>query len=368
MMPGGKPFGWILFLLLPVFLWCSCSQPPEKEVTDYFYMLTPEGTFDRTESHQGLSAAEFLPWPRQIRVTDLCVFRGKTYLAVNGHGIAVAEVADRAVAITPWYSSNYFSGRSLTRFFSRESALYCHVYFDASFPASRPLPPPAARFGLVRIMISPSGLDYVPRSLLFQGKDEPWEAVGAGALDRDTLVLEWKLTQHSQTRFRYSTINLTDSGEEEQNREWFYAHASASPPTAAADPTAAALMDYAVGRLAKETPGCVVLFNLVEGAGGADRRFVFRDDDGRHPSSVVYHEVRLTRTPDVCSLLLADGRFILARSAARAEWREGRLPELPADCRYQALAVNSGFLCAAWEQVNFYRVGRAGIVIRPGDY
>jgi hypothetical protein len=363
-----RPFGYLLLGVLIFFLFPACDRPSEP-VADLIYVLTGDGAFSPVKNFQDGPDPGVLPWPGQIRVTDILSRGGRAYLAVNGCGIATAEKTDRGIALVPCYTPAYFSGRTLTRLFPMTDGLACHVYYDSSFPESRQGVAPAARIGLLRITAGDSGLDYAPLPLLFQKEYEPWEAVGAGALAPDTLILEWRLTEREQTRFRYSTYRLSDGGEEERGREWFYAHAAlVRSPAAEGEPVPAALMQSVAGRLAGETPGCQILFTVFDASGGADERYMFRDGKARDKRVSVYYDVRLVRMTGVCSLLLGDGRFILARSAEPAAWREDRLPGLPSGSRYTALGVCADFLCAAWEQVDFYRVGRAGIVVRPGNF
>ena len=367
-MKSGRRTFFRLALGVTSVVFLSACRRPAPAVSDHIYLLEKNGVFVPVDRPAGAGTAGFLPWPLQVRVTDIMIREGKAVLAVNGCGLVSAVFQDHGVALTPFYRPEYFSGRTMTRLFRGGDYLFCHVYHDLAFPESRLIPAPRPLFGLVRVSISGDAVSYTPYSLMFQKGQEPWEPVGAGMLDGDTLVLEWKLAESGKSRFRYSTFTLADGSEREETREWFYIHATVSSLSEESDSTTAALLQTVAGRLARETPGCVVLFSETQGEGGADRRFLYRDDNDGGESVSVYHAVRVNRSIAGCTLLLEDGRFILAGSPDPAAWREGRLPELPADCRYTALGVASGFLCAAWEQVDFFRVGRAGIVIREGIY
>jgi hypothetical protein len=182
------------------------------------------------------------------------------------------------------------------------------------------------------------------------------------------LALEWKLADRRRSLFKYSTYHLGSGLEEEQTKDWFYKHVVMEPLAAVSDPVLAALMATAARRLTVASPGCVVLFKVVNAAGGRARRFLVKDTQAAGQPVSVYHEVTLTRTEAGVAVLFTEGSFILSRSAVASEWEEGRLPVLPPDCRYTKLGFCGNVLCAAWEQVDFYRVGRAGLVFSPAAW
>jgi hypothetical protein len=339
----------------------SCSSP-KSLYGSICFTVEKNGTFLRTDGFPGITRSTFVPWPRQIRVTDIVSFQGRVYLAVNGCGIAEAVVKDNDVSLVTQYRPDLFQDRTATCFFPYLDTLFCHVYFDTSFSGQIPVTSPEPRFGLVSISRGTSGLEYEPLALLFHGKGEAWEVVGAGALDQRQLLLEWKLAEPEQSRFRYSTYNLDDGSEEEKSREWFYEHAVVEPLTAESDPVCAALMTEATRRLISSAPGCVILFTIFNRSDGGDRRFLVRDNNPAKKETSVYSDVKIWRIEHDYAMLFEDGRFIISHAAQPEEWEKGRLPELPPGCRYTVLALHDRFLCAAWEQVDFFRVGQSGIV------
>ncbi len=367
MKSGRRTFFRFAFGVLSLAFFTACRRPAPA-VSDHIYLLEKNGVFVPADRPAWEDAGGFLPWPLQVRVTDILAREEKAVLAVNGHGLVSVASRDHEVSLTPSYRPEYFSGRTMTRLFRRGDYLFCHVYHDTSFPESRLIPAPPPSLGLLGVSVIGDTVSYTPYSLMFQKGQEPWEPVGAGRLDGDQLVVEWKLAAPGKSRFRYSTFALANGAEREETREWFYERATVSSLAEVSDPTTAALLQTIAGRLTRETPGCVVFFSETQGEVGADRRFLYRDNQGGGQTVPVYYTVRVNRSAAGCDLLLEDGRFFLAGSPDPADWREGRLPELPPDCRYTVLGVTPGFLCAAWEQVDFYRVGRAGIVIREGDY
>jgi hypothetical protein len=354
---------WFPRLLISfiVVLFCSCHTA-DHTVQNVFFTLEGDGTFLRSEGFPDMSDAVMVPWPRQTRVTDIISLHGKTLLAVNGRGIAQALITDKTVSIETHYHPAYFSHRTVTRFFPYRDELYCHVYVDTAFPGGHPDPVSPPRFGLVKITEDGSTLGYDARPLLFQQSEEPWEVVGAGYLDPDRLVLEWKLTEPHRSLFRYSTFHLGSGAEEEKTREWFYANVSIEPVTAASNTVIAALIYAAEKRLTDATPGCVILVTLTDPLQAGDRRLLVSDEKAPGQQVSAYYNVALMAVHEGYAMLLADGSYFLARSPDRSDWEEGRFPEPPSRCRYTGLGVGDDYLCASWEQIDFYKVGRAGMV------
>jgi hypothetical protein len=354
-------FGAALFFVI-AFISCAPSLNFRQGV---FYALAPTGEFVAARELSSLGAAEFVPWPQQVRVTDMLVRGDRLFLAVNGHGLAEVLAANDKVSFSAQYAETFFSGRTVTRLFPVENALYCHVYFDAAFAGTGPLAASGQRIGLLRFRPDTPDAGFVPVALTILPPAEAWEAVVARPLDERTIALEWKLSGSDRSAFRYSEIDLSSGAEIEKDRTWFYDTARpAALASASLDPALKALLKTLAETLARETADCRILFTSYDPVTGREIRTSFTNTADPKSEATIYYSIRVTAVSEGYLALLPDGRYWRVGTADERSWRQGRLPELKPPGRYTLIAFRGEWLCAAWEEVDFFRVGRAGVFLR----
>ncbi len=352
-----------LFLLLLL----SC-RPATDATVGVFYVLTGSGDFAKTDALAQAKPIAFRPWPQQVRVADIHARGGRFFLAVNRYGLAELSAPagnDDSISIQPRYAEDYFGGRTVTRIFPYKNELYCHVYFDADFPGGTAASIPAERIALLSFSPASSDAGFRPVRMGLPPLTEAWEAVMARPVGPGDLAFEWKRSSPRRTDFRYTAFNLESGRETEKTRAWFYDEVKPAGLSGnERDPVLRALVSVVADSLRREIPDSAVLCAGYDPDSGREARYYFPGNGGAGNAATVYRTVSLETVSGGWLALLPDCRFIIASSQDEKTWERGLLPELPAGFRYTGAAASGGWLCFSLEEVDFYRVGRAGIFLR----
>lgn len=306
----------------------------------------------------GAAAEAFVAWTNAERIGGFARLGGALYASVNGYG--VTRIASDGSAFAYFYDRSLFGGRTLQAMLSEADALLCHVYRNTLLGDrlhGQGLEPP----NLVRMRPGRDG--YAADFLLppFQAAGPEWQAVSLARASDGLAWLEWKKVSGDRVDFAYTTFDLATLKETPVTREAFRA-ANAGVPLQGFAPRPGRALDLLVEHVASSArPGdylCISVggdasagpyVRVPEGGAGTTRRVAAFAQGGR----------ALALEPDGTLLSATDGSSQVSRL---------RLPLLPPGYVYCDLVAAGATLVASWEQVDFFRVGRAGLLVRTGGF
>ena len=313
-------------------------------------------------------AAVFAPWTVQSRVADLLSWRGRLYLAVNGHGLARLEPAPSA-GVETFYDPILFRHRTITRLLPGGDDLLCHLYFNTLLNDVRAEDLKVRGISLLRL--APDERSWRSVALPFQADHPEWESVGLLPESEDRWLFEWKLAEQERTQFRYTAYQPASREERDLTRsDYLLAWRFPGIEDGGLPAVPRRLLEAAREALDLRSAGGgagsgapAIQFTLREEGAAAMLRCELRPpgyDTAEEPALL---EVPVVRAGASYFALLPDGTLL---SIQRAGGRIGQdaLPPLPDGFRYGGFALAGGRLVATWEERRFYEVGAAGIFIR----
>jgi hypothetical protein len=354
---------WKLIFLLLLF-GNSCGQH-EKINKDTFLIISRNGDFDQVEDLTSLPSPVKKPWPLQPRVTDISYFQGHLILAVNGFGIAELLVAPEGIQVRKLYNKKYFQGRTTTIVIPYQETLYCHVYSNTSFLSESPGTSGREAISFVKIGLKGDGAEFIPFQSRFQQGKPGWESVLVRTLDRGKLAIQWKLERKNQSAFLYSTLDLAKGEETEKDAGWFEnAFQMVSLEKANIDPSLRAFLQAISGELRMEAAKYTVFYTVHDLQNGTECHYYFSSEKEIKTDEAIFYSILVMKSENRYTVLFADGRIRTMQSGNDTDLGRDRLPRLPVGFSYTDFMESTDFFCAAWEQIDFYRVGHAGILIR----
>jgi hypothetical protein len=300
-------------------------------------------------------APAMLPWTAQERVAGFARLGAAVYAAVNGQGVAAVTVDGDGARFDYLYDKAVFRGRTFKTLIAEGGALLCHVYKDALFDVPGG---DAAAPNLVRMRPGAQGfeMDFVRTSL--QAAEPGWQPVSVVRVRADQAavlyLIEWKRAAADTVEFAYTSLDLSTGREARITREEFRAAYRAEALDGFA-PRPGSAADLLVSRIAAETPAGQYLHVEVEGSGGP-RHFV-RLPAGGGESALT---VTVVEVGGDALALVPDGALLRARGGVVSS---ARMPALPQGYVYTGFAALGDTIVASWEQADFFKVGRAGLVV-----
>jgi hypothetical protein len=173
------------------------------------------------------------------------------------------------------------------------------------------------------------------------------------------VLLEWKLSGASETRFQYTRFSLPDLEERPIDRRE-YRQAWAPVPADRRLPQPLEEVFREAGR--REGAGATALYFVVRTAGEPlPRRYIRAATGNDRVAQARLLTLNGFRNGERLDLLAPEGLLISSSGGAPILLR--RLPPLPAGFAYTGLYVFQGLLVASWEQSDFIRTGAAGVLI-----
>jgi hypothetical protein len=341
---------------------CISCNAPQSLKAGIFFVLTADGNFIHTAGLSSLSPDSLKPWPSQTRVTDICAYRSRLFVAVNGCGIAELIGIPDSAAPRLLYSEQYFKGRTTTVLIPFRENLYCHVYSDTAFPSESRGNPGRTRISFVKINIEKKDSDFTPFTSRFQQGNAAWDAVMIWPLDDKTLSVQWKAARKDQSEFMYSWMNLENGEEALRDKAWFLRSCSLSSLDAVdTDPALRMLIKTIGEELEREVKDVAVLFAVCDPATHVRSRIIYSTSAPETTGATVYYYIHAVKTADGFLGLLSDGRLVSAFFDKSKGVRRNQLPRLPEGYQYTGIVETETALLASWEQTDFYQVGKAGI-------
>lgn len=297
----------------------------------------------------------FLPWTVQARVTDLAFLDDTLYGAVNGAGIAAIRFDSAgAPTFTYYYDLPIFAHRTITTLIPRRGDLAIHLYYNALLNDVKP--DSLLLRGICLVSFLPGQRDFSFLIPPFQRKNPSWEAVGFAPLSENEFDLEWKYTDSSETKFRYTRFRADLQVEAASTRDDYIAALGSPSLSGAGVPASlAAFFQASRARLPDLSPQTALHFR-VRSREVPIRRY-FRSDPLADSILVVpvFEELGDTYA------LLPEGKVL--RKPASGDAVLASLPPLPAGFRYTDIVKASGFFVIPWEKTRFTEVADAGILV-----
>jgi hypothetical protein len=310
----------------------------------------------------GLQNQEAGPWTVQTRVSDLAALDGTLYLAVNGHGLAALDPprsAQEPPRFRYFYDPTLFRYRTLTTLIPEGGSLLCHLYFNRLLNVTVADSLPVRGLCLLRLYPGDGIYQVVPVPFLLTHPD--WECVGFAPQTPNRVLLEWKYSGASETRFQYTICSLPDLEERSIERGEYRQAWEPTPADRRLPQPLQKVFREAVRREGSET---TALHFVVRTAGEPfARRYAHTPpgyDRASQGSLLILHGFQEAGRLE---LLTAQGLLLSTGSDPGAPVRVRRLPALPAGFAYCDLYVFQGLLIAVWEQSDFIRTGACGVLI-----
>jgi hypothetical protein len=198
----------------------------------------------------------------------------------------------------------------------------------------------------------------------FQALAPGWQVVSVARPPGGPYWLEWKRAAGDRTEFAYTSFDVATGDEKTISREEFRAaYGGVSLEGFVAREGRA--LDLLVSRIASGgREGDYLHISVGVGGGGGVGGVATHYLRMPAGSGEATRQVAVFAETGRALALEADGT-LLAAADGSAEVRSSRLPALPRGFVYSDLFVTGTTLVAAWEQVDFYQVGRAGLLITP---
>jgi hypothetical protein len=324
------------------------------------------------ELAQFAARSEFAPWTVQSRVVHVASIGGRTFLGINGHGLARMDVAPETPAtFTYFYDSALFGGRTLTNLFDWGGHPTANVYVDhvlagaavSAEESTGPSPPVDAN--LVRLREGA----LAPLASPHKALDPRWQSVAVVQVAPHEALVEWKLGDRGGTQFRYTRLSLGASGAVEVavDRRAFlagYGFRGVSDPAVPAE--LRTLARDIIDQFRSTAPGAFHF--LLRHPLGTTERLRFQPD-----SAESLLTVPIVETATSYIALLPGGLLREHNRTGEDSPRQYLLPPLPDGLSYVDLYLGESLLgdgsarlstlLVLWEQALFYRVGAAGLSI-----
>jgi hypothetical protein len=282
---------------------------------------------------------------------------GTLYCGVNGSGLA-AIGRDSAGKIAFEYHSDalIFGHRTITTLIPRQGSIAIHLYFNALLNDARPQDLSISGISLVSFM--PQKSDYSFLIPPFQRANPDWEAVGFATESENSFDFEWKYTDASETRFRYTRYHADTKAEEPADRDAYLAALGVPAIEGPAVPsTLVSFFASCRGEMPPLPPGASLQFSLRSRESPVTRNYRSRKESETAVAVPMFEE------DGKLFALLPDGRILSAESGSAP--RGIALPRLPQGFHYTDLVKWGRSLVIPWEEIDFTDVGRAGILVYP---
>ena len=307
-----------------------------------------------------LKATALQPWTVQERPAGFAEMNGQLYVAINGRGVARINLGEQP-SFDYHYDVGLFQGRTFGGFVARADHLLCHFYFNSLLSPSPGGESPGVGVNLIKLYPGEAGhqISYISPPL--QQVEEGWEIVVFHSVTAHRYALEWKRTSSEGTEFHHSLFDLQTQDESsltrQEFRDSFRVVRLRGGVSQAAGPALNVLINQIVSDLPPDT---YISFRLNE----QDRvENYLRLPDGS--STGLALEVPMIVQRSRYYALLPDGRLYTVPQGGGATTRLS-LPRLPSGFQYTDISVSDGWLIAAWEEIDFYRVGAAGLLVTLG--
>ncbi len=365
-----------LGLLLSAFILTACEKKAEPVITQIsetssdhlWYAFTRTG-IEVCGLPQKSSIQSLLPWTENLRISDAALDdEGRGFMVINRLGILSFMPSQKPILIQD--SKLFHDTTAGNLVFAGDNAyftLYKSAFFNKSlngFTTDAQVQAEKNRSYLVRCDSSASMLfpviTYGDLGL------ELGEEVSGTYFDGDKWYVSIKKTSEEKTVFRYETwkaeknldtmspvtregkITLAEINEDEYRKVQLRRPFSKAPDR--------------IKKLLKVLPQDFEYSLILHTQGGASPRQFYKGENG----AILARAILTERA--VCAVFPDGTTYFSGATADRQLISEGetvafRLPKLPEDYIYTDFIISGDYLTIGWEESEFYKTGRSGILI-----
>ncbi len=361
----------LLYASLFLLILFACHREIEKT---YQQLSTPpgywfsilEGSIEQIEDVR-LSYSEPGPWTVQERIADLSLLHGKIFLAVNGRGIAAADIS---ASIPPQFKYYYdpliFKYRTITTIIPGDKFLLCHIYFNKMLNITSEKNLKIQGISLLKLFPEEEIYQFI--SLPFQEKNPEWESVGFIPEKSDLFFFEWKFSNEEETRFYHSIFSLDQMTDKAVDENIFRrAYNFREIKNENTPQSLQALFQNAIKRLGSEQFSTAFHFLIRRGEEPIISRYEYYPEDFAKAPSIRLLTLSIFKQNESYFLLTPQGLIIKADEQGR-KLKTYTLPLLPGGYIYLDLIITNRRLLVTWEESLFTDVGSAGLFILEDDF
>jgi hypothetical protein len=355
--------GLLLFFL--TLAWISCSGTTVSQSEHVF--ILQNGSFLQIENVKYDEQIKPLPWPHQIRITDMYSIGRTLFLLINRRGVAaMTETSEGSFDFTYFYETDLFDNRTSTIFIPYKNSLVCHVYEDDFLRIEEYLRSRLDAGTFIEFACQGPNLGRMKRiTPPWQQLNQRWQAVVVNPIDDHLVAIEWKHRAKDRIQFVYSRFDFNNGSEKQQTREWFLATYKFSPALDNNNRTQDVLLfKSCITEVAAQAEEYLLHFIVRDSSNNHIERYFFMTDDyEQSPRSCYFSIPVIKRGKRLCALLTTGHILFLKQESGQIQ--RIMLPPLPAYCKYTNIVFYKDFICASWEDVRFTHVGAAGLVVKP---
>jgi hypothetical protein len=185
--------------------------------------------------------------------------------------------------------------------------------------------------------------------------------VGFYAIQGSRYALEWKRSGPDGVESRYTLFDVESLAEIPVTREEFR-NALRVVRLEGLSREAGPTLNLLINQVVRELPEDVYL-SLRYSDQERLERYLMLPSETSTGATVEVPIIGVNQLPYLLALL--PGGTVFSVEVGDSEPRRTRLPVLPEGFRYTDLAYSDGWLIVSWEQVDFFRVGAAGLMMTP---
>jgi hypothetical protein len=371
LLPEMKRSVFIIPVFAMVLAFSACYEkpapdlPPVKEVPpaaihkDSEWFVLRSGRFIEVDAGQIGNTPEFLPWTVQERIADIVDMGGRLVFGVNGYGLASFDSGFKY-----YYDPSLYNYRTFTGFYRMDSQWVAHVYFNSILNVIDIDQMKTGERNLLEVEGQASALKVRDISMPFQAGNKGWELVSLIPSESGDFFMEWKYISSKRSDFRYTRYESAHGTELPSNRsEFLRSYNFRDMNVMARNDPAGTLLRRLARDLARDCKGQFVHFILKRNGAGMPERYAVKGDDKGLDFDIV--TLTIEEIDGEYFALRKDGR--LYRLSKTGEMTVRQMPPLPEGMEYTLFRLKSGIYFCAFEEVNFFEVGAAGLVmVNPG--
>jgi hypothetical protein len=352
-----------LLLLFLTLAWISCSGTTVSQSEHVF--ILQNGSFLQIENVKYDEQIKPLPWPHQIRITDMYSIGHTLFLLINRRGVAaMTETSEGSFDFTYFYETDLFDKRTSTIFIPYKNSLVCHVYEDDFLRMEEYLRSHLDAETFIEFACQGPDLGRMKRiTPPWQQLNQRWQAVVVNPLNDHTVAIEWKHRAKDRIQFVYSCFDFDNGSEKQQTREWFLDTYKFTPAfESGIDNRYTLLFKACINSLHFNAEDYLIHFVVTDSSSKRSERFFFQTPEYKHNPDSSYLSLPVVKQEDLLYALLPDEKVMLLEQESNLI-QEIVLPVLTTPFKYTNIIVFKGFICASWEDISFTCVGAAGLTV-----
>ncbi len=368
----------IITIVLQLTILLSCNRgkispttKPKAEENNIAWYQLLGGKFEGISEQSPAIPRDYKPWTIQQHITDIIVRDTKAFLGINGYGIASVSLdKSKYPLFRYYYDPIIFKYRTITTLLPMGESILCHIYFNKTLNSIKADSLKIQGISLVKLVPEYESFKFI--TIPFQRKNPDWESVSFLPVEPTRFFFEWKYTNSKETRFKYTSLNMTSMAEQTITRFEFLSGYNITEIGECKDKTLKKLLLYTKKQL---TEAVTIHFKLKNPQGKRNRIYVYTplEKKEREFNLISVEVLKITNEKNLDKpqylLLIPDKRyfnngpciFTLKPNSRRVT--EIQLPEIPKNYSYNAFNIINNTLLIGWEENAFTKIGRAGLLI-----